>query len=80
MHHTDKKSKLINALPYIITGLTGIVIMLVIYAVNGIYPFGSGSVVCDDMVQQTISNYTYFWDFLHSGFSKSLMSPIYDVI
>ena len=73
MHHTDKKSKLINALPYIITGLTGIVIMLVIYAVNGIYPFGSGSVVCDDMVQQTISNYTYFWDYLHSGFSKSLM-------
>ena len=73
MHHSINKSKLINALPYLVTGVAGITVMLIIYAVNGIYPFGSGSVVCDDMVQQTISNYTYFWDYLHSGFSKSLI-------
>lgn len=47
--------------------------MLIIYAINHIYPFGTGSVVCDDMVQQSISNYTYFWDYLHSGGDKSLL-------
>lgn len=73
MHHSLKEDKLVNASPYLFTGLISIAIMLVIYAVNGIYPFGSGSVVCDDMVQQTISNYTYFWDYLHSGFDKSLI-------
>lgn len=73
MHRIGKKDGIINALPYIFTGFISIAIMLVIYAVNGIYPFGSGSVVCDDMVQQTISNYTYFWDYLHSGFDKSLL-------
>ncbi len=69
----EKKDKLINALPYVFTGLITAAIMLIVYAVNGIFPFGSGSVVCDDMVQQTISNYTYFWDYLHSGFQKSLL-------
>lgn len=59
--------------PYAVGGLLTVAIVLVIYAVNGIYPFGSGSVVCDDMVQQTISNYTYFWDYLHSGGDKSLL-------
>lgn len=73
MRHSVKKEKLINALPFLFTGFISIALMLIIYAVNGIYPFGSGSIVCDDMVQQTISNYTYFWDYLHSGFSKSLM-------
>ena len=73
MHRIGKKNNAVNALPYLFTGLISIAVMLVIYAVNGIYPFGSGSVVCDDMVQQTISNYTYFWDYLHSGFDKSLL-------
>lgn len=60
-------------IPYAAGGLLTIAIMFVVYAVNGIYPFGTGSVVCDDMVQQTISNYTYFWDYLHSLGDKSLL-------
>ncbi|MBQ8210222.1 MAG: YfhO family protein [Clostridia bacterium] len=68
-----KRETLFKILPYAITGLISVAVILVIYAVNGIYPFGTGSVVCDDMVQQTISNYTYFWDYLHSGFEKSLL-------
>ena len=63
----------VNFLPYAFAGLVTVAVLLVIYAINGIYPFGSGSVVCDDMVQQTISNYTYFWDYLHSGGDKSLL-------
>lgn len=64
---------LINILPYAVACIATVAIILVVYAVNGIYPFGAGSVVCDDMVQQTISNYTYFWDYLHSGGDKSLL-------
>ncbi len=63
----------VNFLPYAFAGLVTVAVLLVIYAINGIYPFGEGSVVCDDMVQQTISNYTYFWDYLHSGGDKSLL-------
>lgn len=59
--------------PYAAGGLLTIAVMLIVYAINGIYPFGTGSVVCDDMVQQTISNYTYFWDYLHSMGDKSLL-------
>jgi len=62
-----------SILPYAIAAISTVAVVLVIYAVNGIYPFGAGSVVCDDMVQQTISNYTYFWDYLHSGGDKSLL-------
>ncbi len=68
-----KTGKLYNKMPYLFSGLMTIAIMLAVYAVNSIYPFGTGSVVCDDMVQQTISNYTYFWDYLHSGGAKSLL-------
>lgn len=63
----------VNFLPYAFAGLVTVAVLLVIYAINGIYPFGEGSVVCDDMVQQTISNYTYFWDYLHAGGEKSLL-------
>ena len=55
------------------TALLTLLLTLLIYALNGIYPFGTGSVVCDDMTQQTITNYTYFWDVLHSGGAKSLI-------
>ncbi len=60
-------------LPYAAAMLMTTAIVMVAYAINGVYPFGAGSVVCDDMVQQTISNYTYFWDYLHSGGDKSLL-------
>lgn len=73
MKLAKSKISVINFLPYIVACFATVAIILVIYAVNGIYPFGSGSVVCDDMVQQTISNYTYFWDYLHSGGDKSLL-------
>ena len=68
----------LNILPYAVAGVMTAAIVLVIYAVNGIYPFGSGSVVCDDMVQQTISNYTYFWDYLHSLFSEDAKSLLFN--
>lgn len=73
MAQKDKKASLLAVAPYAAVGLFAVVFMLVIYAINGIFPFGSGSVVCDDMVQQTISNYTYFWDYLRSGGKMSLM-------
>lgn len=73
MNSVKRKINIVNILPYAIAGLITVVMLLAVYAVNGIYPFGSGSVVCDDMVQQTISNYTYFWDYLHSGGDKSLL-------
>lgn len=73
MADNKKREALFKVLPYAITGIISIAVILTIYAINGIYPFGSGSAVCDDMVQQTISNYTYFWDYLHSGFEKSLL-------
>lgn len=73
MKDEKKKFSYKRLIPYAAGSLITIAIMLIIYAVNGIYPFGSGSVVCDDMVQQSISNYTYFWDFLHSGGDKSLL-------
>lgn len=68
-----KKTAWKMIIPYAVAVAATAVIMLVIYAINHIYPFGTGSVVCDDMVQQSISNYTYFWDYLHSGGSKSLL-------
>lgn len=68
-----KKFPYDKILPYAVGGVITMVILLIVYAVNGIYPFGSGSVVCDDMVQQSISNYTYFWDYLHAGGGKSLL-------
>ncbi len=73
MADSKKREALFKILPYVITELISVAVILVIYAINGIYPFGAGSAVCDDMVQQTISNYTYFWDYLHSGFDKSLL-------
>lgn len=51
----------------LITGAVSVIFMLAVYALCGIYPFGTGTVVCDDMIQQTIPNYYYFWDFLHGG-------------
>ena len=69
----NKKENLSRLLPYALTGFISVAVILVVYAVNGIFPFGAGSVVCDDMVQQTVSSYTYFWDYLRSGFDKSIL-------
>ncbi len=73
MSSLKKKIDWLKLYPYAAGGLLTAAIILIVYAVNGIFPFGTGSVVCDDMVQQTISNYTYFWDYLHSGGDKSLL-------
>ncbi len=73
MRSVNKKDTLLNIMPYAVTGIFSVVMLLIVFAVNGIYPFGAGSVVCDDMVQQTVSSYTYFWDYLHSFFEKSML-------
>ncbi len=73
MTEANKSNRLKIAIPYISAGLAACIIILIIYAVNHIYPFGSGSVVCEDMVQQTIPNYTQFWDWLHHPNSHSLL-------
>lgn len=48
----------------IISG-TIIAIMLFVYGINGLYPFGDGLVSRADMTQQTIPAMTYYWDVLH---------------
>ncbi len=78
MKPAKSKINLLNVLPYAVAGVMTAAIIFVVYAVNGIYPFGTGSVVCDDMVQQTISNYTYFWDYLHSLFSENAKSLLFN--
>lgn len=46
------------------------VVVLVAYQVNGIYPFGDGTVARGDMVQQTIpAGMYYVWDILHGDAS-----------
>ncbi len=73
MTASNKSNRIRTALPYLSAGLVSCIIILIVYAVNHIYPFGSGSVVCEDMVQQTIPNYTQFWDWLHHPSSRSLL-------
>lgn len=73
MTASNKSDRIKSALPYLSAGLVSCIIILIVYAVNHIYPFGSGSVVCEDMVQQTIPNYTQFWDWLHHPTSRSLL-------
>ena len=42
------------------------IVVLTAYGVNGIYPFGNGSIARGDMVQQTIPAGMYYaWDVLH---------------
>ena len=47
--------------------ITGVIlgIMLFVFAINGLYPFGNGLVSRADMTQQTIPALTYYWDVLH---------------
>lgn len=48
----------------IISG-TIIAIMLFVFGINGLYPFGNGLVSRADMTQQTIPAMIYYWDVLH---------------
>ncbi|MCQ2528293.1 MAG: YfhO family protein [Saccharofermentans sp.] len=48
----------------IISG-TIVAIMLFVYEINGLYPFGNGLVSRADMTQQTIPAMIYYWDVLH---------------
>ncbi len=61
-----KREKLIL---YSISGLIVAAILLTVYAINGIYPFGSDSVVYDDMVQNSVPVFYAFWDVLHGNVS-----------
>lgn len=56
-------------LPFAAASLFILVLMLCVFAANSIFPFGSGTVAADDMVQQTIPAYVHFWDCLHKGSS-----------
>lgn len=69
----NRRGALRSAVPYLTAGLAACAVMLIIYAVNRIFPFGANTVVCEDMVQQTIPNYTQFWDWLHHPSSRSLL-------
>ena len=61
------KTKNQKYIPFLATGLFTVAIMLIVYALWGIYPFGNGSVVCDDLVQQYLPRYVSTYDWLHSG-------------
>ncbi|WP_111931015.1 YfhO family protein [Clostridium tertium] len=56
--------KLRNIQAYIITSIIIIVLMLFIYYLKGLYPFGSNSIIYADMVQQTAPFYYNFFDII----------------
>ncbi len=62
-------------LPYALSGLIVAAVMFAVYAVNSIFPFGSGTVAADDMVQQTIPAFTHFSD---SVFGRNGASLLWD--
>ncbi|MCQ2531579.1 MAG: YfhO family protein [Saccharofermentans sp.] len=47
--------------------ITGVIlgVMFLVFAINGLYPFGNGLISRADMTQQTIPALTYYWDVLH---------------
>ena len=46
--------------PFIVT-----VILLVIYGIKGVYPFGPNTIAYYDMPTNTVTGFTHFWDLLH---------------
>ncbi len=72
--HTDRGKKdlhfrrLILFIPPVIIA----VIMLAVFFANGIYPFGSGSIVYNDMTQCDVPTFYAAWDALHGDGSLLL--------
>ncbi len=53
-------------LPSLLSGaLICAVLMLVVYALKGVWPFGAGNVTYDDMAQGTLPIYYHLYDWLH---------------
>ena len=53
-------------LPSLLSGaLICAVLMLVVYALKGVWPFGTGHVTYDDMAQGTLPVYYHLYDWLH---------------
>ncbi|HZJ77308.1 MAG TPA: YfhO family protein [Clostridia bacterium] len=50
---------------YTVPALVICAVLVIVYGVNNIFPFGSGSVVFDDMGQTSVPLFTAFWDVLH---------------
>ena len=64
------KKGFLNKWPYFAVVLITLAFAFIIYAVNSIYPFGTGNIAGDDMVQQTIPSISYFWTCLHDSDSS----------
>lgn len=61
---TEKKKAVTKDLSVMAAVIT--VVVLIVYLLNGIYPFGDGTIARGDMVQQTIpAGMYYVWDVLH---------------
>lgn len=67
--HDKAERKRVKLILYLASGLAAAAILLIVYAINGIYPFGSESVVYDDLVQNSVPVLTAFWDVLHGDAS-----------
>ncbi len=65
-----QKRKLTDALPYFAGGAVCVLLLLAVFAVKGIFPFGGGSIAIMDMCHGYIPVYYHLYDFLHGG--KSL--------
>ncbi len=50
---------------YIIAPFIVTVILLVIYGIKGVYPFGPNTIAYYDMPTNTVTGFTHFWDLLH---------------
>lgn len=64
-----------KSLPYVYSGLICIAVLLIIYAVKGIFPFGSNNAAIMDMCHGYIPMYYHLYDFLHGD--KSLFFDFY---
>ncbi|MBQ3904062.1 MAG: YfhO family protein, partial [Eubacterium sp.] len=60
----DKRNRIIKifAAPFIT-----VLIMLILYAVKGITPFGSGNILGGDLYQQGVFDFFYVYDSIRSG-------------
>src|SRR5574344_1625586 len=52
---------------YVISGLLVTSILLIVYLIKGIYPFGTNSIVQGDFGQGYVPSYYYLWDVIHDG-------------
>lgn len=63
------KKKVMRILKYFIPSIIVIGILLVVFLLKGIYPFGSMTIVHGDLFQMFSPFYMHLWDFFHNGTS-----------